>query len=178
MVLFFEDSTPDFSASGTLLTDVANAIDGKFFWAMGFTSDLPTDDYINEATGEFWSGTFKTDNLANPFYQNQPINSANFAMNRVFSTKTANNSDPIPGLGDGWVLDLRQSSEYSGVGKTVEFTGFTTPTLQNNNQTWPARDAAQFNFNPVSLVPVPAAAWMGLALLGALGLGRRLRRKE
>lgn len=186
MVVMWQDKSPDYQQTagpdtdGTLgspyvaggggSSDEAFATDGTFFWGLGFNGATVSDG-MGGITGvttlsEAWkasgirdvAGTFGTDPTQ--------IGSAFYSLNRILGAN---------GLADGWKLD----GQVGNFGSTkVEVTGDTTFRVSNSQAAWPVNDQANFTIFAVSAVPLPAAAWMGIALLGALGLGRRLRRRS
>ncbi len=178
MVIFFEDNAQNFTKNNAA-TDVANAVDGKYFWALGMNTALPTD-IAGNVTGNSNSaseGWVATSRLTLPAANNQ-IGTAVYSLNRVWSTNAPNNSTPIPGVGDAYALALQEGAFSPSGTADVEVLGTTTFNSQvGSSSGWNINNQAEFFIIPLSVVPVPAAAWMGFALLGALGLGRRLRRR-
>lgn len=174
MVIFFEDTAQNFTKSGPTATDIANATDGKYFWSLGMNTAVAAGDNFNSA-GEGWLATTR---LTLPPANNQ-IGTAVYSLNRVFSTLPASGTTPIPGIGDGYELALQEGAFSASGVKDVEVLGTTTFNSQlGSSSGWNVNNQAEFFVVPLSVVPVPAAAWMGMALLGALGLGRRLRRRS
>lgn len=177
MVIFFEDSAQNFTKSGPTGTDWANASDGKYFWALGFNTAVPAGANFNATTGEGWVATSR-DTVPSTNIQ---IGTAVYALNRVFSTNAPSGTTPIPGIGEGYVLALQagQFSDAVDGSDYVEIRGSTSFNAQlGSSSGWNVNNQAEFFIVPLSVVPLPAAAWAGLALLGALGIGRRLRRRS
>jgi hypothetical protein len=176
MALFYEDKDDDFLSNGPINDNIATVTDGDFFWALGFTAPFATGSDFTTA-GEGWVASSAInsffDALGNPAIEiGTDFGIGRFALNRLYSTiKT--------GLGDGVVLGPRRDTLLTGSG-FVEVTGLTTFGLNGGvpMDGWPLNDSTDFRVNVLRVVPVPAAAWMGFALLGALGLGRRLRRRK
>lgn len=178
IALFFEDATPDFTKSNGPLpgsADYTNATDGTFFWALGFLGDFfggngvwdggTGDDTIITSNDEAWIAV-----ASDPTPASGQIGSAYYALNRVLGASTA-------GSADNWVLEVLFGDSTNGYTEG-EVTGTTDFYANTPAAAWPISDNAEFGFNPLLIVPVPAAAWMGFALLGLLGLGRRFRRRS
>lgn len=178
MVLMYEDSTKTFTFdNGPLVsTDWDNATDGDFFWALGFagtwtggTNDNNPENDLSDLD-EGW--------IAEPILDTVPValgnlfGSAQFALNRVYGFAGG------PGTGEGWDLGTRPHF-LGGTYQETEFKGIVqVKTPVSTGAAWPIEDdLTRLAFTVNRIVPVPAAAWMGLALLGALGIGRRLRRR-
>jgi hypothetical protein len=172
MVLFYEDPAKDFTkSSGTIATDVTSATTGSFFWALGFTSAVPVGTSYNATTGEGWVAPFSLASVP----VGGTIGTADFSLNRVFTLG-------LVGTAEGWkLLPLAGGfSTFATPSTYTEITGFTSFKGQStipHPSGWNVLDNAEFFLNPIG-VPVPGAAWMGFALLGVLGLGRRLRRRS
>jgi len=186
MVIFFEDSSQNFTKSGPPATDVANASDGKFFWALGFNTALPTDvaGDVTANSNSASEGWLATTRLTLPANNNQ-IGTAVYSLNRVFSTNAPNGATPIPGIGENYILGLQEGwASPSGVAdvEVIGTTSFNSQISQidpnnPNGSGWAVNDQSEFFILPLSVIPLPAAAWMGMALLGVLGIGRKLRRR-
>ena len=173
MVIFFEDPTPDYTKSGPPAVDVLTANDGFYFWSLGMNTALGAAADSN-AAGEGWVATTR---LTLPPANNQ-IGTAVYSLNRVFSSLAHNGATPIPGIGEQYILDLQEGAFSAAGVKDVEVLGTTTFNSQVGNASgWNINNQAEFFVIPLSTIPLPAAAWMGMALLGALGIGRRLRRR-
>lgn len=183
MVIFFEDASPDYTKTGPPATDIATANDGLYFWALGFNTALPTDGAGNvtanaNSASEGWVATTR---LTLPASGNQ-IGTAIYSLNRVFSTNAPNGATPIPGIGENYILALQEGAFSPSGTADVEVIGTTSFNSQINQLIpggtgWAVNDQAEFFIIPLSVIPLPAAAWMGMALLGVLGIGRKLRRR-
>jgi hypothetical protein len=187
MFLFYEDAGNDFSVAngydtdGTLgpayvsgaggTSDEHYATNGIFTWAIGFNGVMGLgadglaasgDEYTS--LGEGWHATaFETP----AGVAGTDLGSGNIDANRVFGAG---------GSFDSWILDTFVSQFDASSG--VEFRGdtqFQRPL--SGSPTWPIENEAQINFKAIG-VPVPSAVWMGLAMLGALGIGANRRRKR
>jgi hypothetical protein len=173
MVIFYEDTTPDFTKTGgPASVDITNATNGNYFWALGMMGTMDTQTWVTDL-GEAWK---TADNTQDPPIPGVDIGSATFALNRI-------GSGLISGAGDKWILDKRTSpfDANQGVdvtGSTEFWANITTAPPGFTVPAWPIGDETNFFVNPLRVIPLPAAAWMGLAMLGALGVGRRLRRRS
>jgi hypothetical protein len=143
----------------------ATATDGSLFWNLGFTGPLvasPNGVGAPEmsAAGEAWVG-YGADTIT--ALAGSTIGSSNFYVSRVAPT----------GIGGGWQLlprpghfglgavEITGNSNIRGLGTVIGPDSF----VQETDST------IQFN-----VIPLPAAAWSGLALLGAMGLNKLRRR--
>jgi hypothetical protein len=178
MMVFFEDKTPgDWSNSGGPGSDEVNSTDGTFFWALGmdsssFTADSdPTNDI--SSAGETWLTDTNTFDAV-PATTGVNIGSAEFSLNRIFTAG-------LVGSAEGWKLGTLFNNNISTQTVATEFAGTVVFNVPKSGSTinWPVQNnITTLDFIGISAVPLPAAAWMGFALLGALGLGRRLRRRK
>jgi hypothetical protein len=176
MVIFYEDPQNNYAIldnAAPYAGDIGRATDGSYYWAFGFTTALTSTGYTT--AGEGWFAETSYNSILNLF-ESTEIGSASFGMNRIYKGS---------GAGEAITLGKRVNADFS---TPVEMTGnsvFYVGGLNGNGQvngvntfdTWPVIDNAEFFVNPLSIAPLPSAAWMGMALLGALGLGRRLRRR-
>lgn len=138
-----------YDAGGGQSADYANAGDGDLFLYMGLLG----------LSGEGWVATGFDSYPGSP----QSIASGSFWLNRTSGAGTAG----------GWLLGGQVGQ--GGVG-TVQVTGTTQVFTHDLGGNWPLVDGTSFTLNVV--LPVPAAMWSGLMLLGALGLGRTFRRRR
>ena len=172
MVMMFEDGNDDFNIENGPGVDEATATNGTYFWSLGMTGVMtPTADGnpYNDVSdqGESWIARNTRDTV--PGVPGNTIGTADFNLNRVING--------LLGSAEGWEL----GSMPNHLGATfmeTEFKGTVLFKASQEGSTWPVQDdLTSLSFRVNSIVPVPAAAWMGLALLGALGIGRRLRRR-
>jgi len=162
MALFYEQGpTHDYSTTGgPFSSDITHATNGDFFWALGFNGTVGANGLTNLDEGWFSEETL--DSIPGGVVP-VGIGLANFALNRVGA---------VAGNGTGISITLQPSIFGSNQG--VEFSGSSEfQSVPGGN--WPISDELELNF--IAFVPVPGAAWMGLALLGGL-LGVRIRRRR
>jgi hypothetical protein len=190
MVLFYEDTTPDYNSTGVPSTasDEATAKNGTYwaafgatgaFWGANGTWDTPNlsgallDDVFINSAGESWQ---TADDTWDPPLTSGTIGTADFALNRLYSgvmtgtldsmnLNTVFNPFSVPFFGPVY-------TETEIIGDTQFFGN----SINGVVQPWAVTNETNFKLAPI--VPLPAAAWMGLALLGALGVGRRFRRRS
>ena len=159
----FTHGTPpnDYDATSVLTgspdANIATATDGAFFWDLGFAS---TNDlwYAFNAVTAIPLGASTGFSLAN----------ANLTLSQMFKAGQAGvrviphavGVNPL-GLATSALVDFDGSTTIRGSGSST-------------NAGFHATNNVNLNF---LAVPVPAAAWLGLGMLGLLGLGRLRRRK-
>jgi hypothetical protein len=202
IVIFYEDATPDYAdeygetgapatpddgtAGGALPAKdddvsigpygdeeafIATASNGTPYWALGFTG-AKVGGEATPVVGEGWAVTTPApDDVNGPagdsglfgpgFTRGFGAGIANFGLNRIF----------IGGPGDAVGIVPQVSALFGG---TVEFTGLVTIGGVNGiNTPFEISDQASITF---FTVPIPGAAWTGLAMLGLLGFVRFRRR--
>jgi hypothetical protein len=139
----------------TLANSEASAVDGSLFWNLGFTGAEG-----GPGAGEGWIGE-GGDDLSVFVSSGTLVGTANFAISRTDSS----------GLG-GTLPLIDLNSIFFGSG--AEFIGDSTVrgTLGLNTPWQIASDTTI----ALNLIPLPAAAWMALSMLGALGVAGPLRR--
>lgn len=170
MVLMYEDISPDFTVNQGIAGDIANATNGFYYWALGMNGTFGLGPDGIAASGdehtdldEAWIATNTLDTV--PTVPQVNIGTANLALNRIFGAG---------GLGDSLALALQASAFGSNGG--VEFTGSAEFQTTISGSNWPIADEAEITFQVI--VPLPAAAWAGIAMLGLIGAGRKLRRRS
>lgn len=175
MVLFFEDPQQNYESddawgsTGPFADDIGKATDGAFWMALGFNGTVSTSTGKTNL-GEGWIASVSYDDPSG-LPEGTTLGTALFGLNRI-----------LAGTGDGELIEMAPRT-IDGF-TNVETNGFTNFYIGEINTTtglpvsWPITDKADFYFTPTSIAPLPGAAWMGFALLGALGLGRRLRRRR
>jgi hypothetical protein len=161
MVRVFSDPSNNVALDNTTLaTSIGSAVDGSLFWNLGFTGADSAP-----GTGEGWIGE-GGDDISVFVSSGTLVGTSNFAVSRT----------DLSGLGGGLPL-IEQTSIFFGTG--AEFIGDSTVrgTLGLNTPWQIASDTTI----AVNLIPLPAAAWMALSMLGALGVAgqrHRLRRQR
>lgn len=162
MALFFEQGpVHNYSTTGgPLSSDIAHATDGDYFWALGFNGTVQASGITNLDEG--WLSENSLDSIpGGPTPVG--IGLANFALNRVGAV-----------VGNGTGITIVPQASIFGSNQGVEFSG-SSEFQSVPGGAWPVSNELELNF--IAFVPVPAAAWMGLALLGGL-LGVRMRRRR
>lgn len=152
----------DFTSSGgTADSHVATATDGTFYWDLGFGS-----------ANDLWVAFDAVTTV--PLVDHDFITSSGFSLsNANFTLSLMQNGagvgivqhavGPNPlGLATSTLVDFSGSVSVRGVGSSYA-AGFH------------ATDNAQFDF---VAAPTPSAVWLGLAMMGLLGVGRSRRRKS
>jgi hypothetical protein len=188
MMVFYEDAAtpPNWQNSGGPGVDEQYSTDGAFFWALGMNPDVLTNmndgDPTNDISSEDERWVTSTSTLAVIPGPGVQIGDAQFSLNRRYTAGSG-------GQGNSFVLADSFNNNYtllkygSGPAQTIgtEFTGsvaFDVPAA-GSGIGWPIHDnITTFNFKAITVIPLPAAAWMGLALLGVLGVGRRFRHRS
>jgi hypothetical protein len=170
MVLMYEDTSPDFVTGPTIAGSEGSSKNGFFFWALGMNGTFGLGPDGLPATGdeitnldEGWIANNSLDTI--PVSPLVGIGEFEVSVNRVLGGG---------GIGDSILLGQLASAFGSFSG--VHFKGSGEFQTTTTGSAWPIADEAELVFNV--LVPLPAAAWAGLGLLGLLGVGRRMRRRS
>lgn len=147
---------------------VSTATDGDFFWALGYTG-ATVGGVATAADGEGWEVVSAgPDNVLSYFDVDSgtDLSSINFSLNR---TLTAG----LTGLGEN--LSIRNRESFIDPSFGVEFNGSATiEGVRNERTSFETSSQSTLTF---AIIPVPAAAWLGLALMGGLGAVRSVRRR-
>lgn len=176
---FNPPSSEDVSVAGANVHEeafIGTATNGSFFWAIGFTgTDADGDGIFDAADGEGWEiEGAGTDNMLDFFDidSGNDLASANFSLNR---TLTAGLS------GTGESLALAKKASYIDSSFNVEFNGSSTlEGIRNELTPFEASSQSTVTFaraGRTNVIPLPASAWMGLVLLGGIGMARLVRRR-
>lgn len=141
----------------TLATSEATASDGSLFWELGYTGAGGAAD-----AGEGWAAN-GPDTLA-ALNAGSGVGFSNFAISR---TSTA-------GVGGDYALT--EMTGFFGTGAEIVGTALTRGTTGLPSTPWQLAGDTTVQFNVGNVIPLPAAAWSGLTMLGALG-GMYARRR-
>jgi hypothetical protein len=165
MAILYEQDTAaanNFTPDGVAIPVAeATATDGTQFWNLGFTgprvADADGDGVLEStATGQAWVGA-GADAITTT--AGSSIGASNFYISRVAAT----------GIGGAFAILPRPG--YFGAG-AVEVQGTSNIRGASTASAYPQETDSTIQFN---VIPLPAAAWSGLALFGLLGVGK-LRR--
>ena len=179
MIVMYEDTDLDVdlnlggdsgSAEAAIATagdDAAGNGSGSVFWSLGFTgADTDGDGSADPTGGEFW-GTIAGApapqglGLFLGVAAGTTLGEFNFTLNRVSTAGTAGS----------WVLNpLPEGTEFRGGGDVAGTSTIETPFPVSGR-------GVKLEFS-TQAVPLPAAAWPGMALMGALGFGKYRRMKK
>ena len=186
--------------------DVAAAIDSSLVnntgWAISdkITNQSATFDAVDPVVGP--AGTLFTFTLSQLFPRPDMHTIGKFKLSVTSDGSTWNNLTgvtfaatpaelPVSIAGDGTILlsgsDWPSTSVYTVTGKTnlAKITGFKLDVLEDTSLPYagPGRQPTNGNFVLTEFqvdatpIPLPSAAWAGMALMGGLGVARRLRRQ-
>lgn len=168
MIRMWEDSTPDFDiqalASDSIAEDadahVKTAMDGNWYWDFGFGNN-----------GAAWIATLSA--LAAPANTTSAlaVSPANFELSLLNKA-----SGTTVGIKTGGVVGFLGNNVDVAGNTSILGAGTNGATVLPNEETagFHARDKASFQF---VAVPVPQAIWLGLALMGFIGVTSARRRK-
>lgn len=157
MLVMYDDAVQNVNLNGgTIASRTATATDGTYFWSAGFTG-APVAGAATPGAGQGWIAT-GGDDVSAVINSGAILGSANFGITRVKgSTVGAGDANPLVPL----------TSPFFGYGST--FVG--SSTIQGRgfvNTPFDLTSLTSFTF----AVPVPAAVWSGLGLLGILAASR------
>lgn len=164
---------PNLTADG----HIASIVAGNWFWDMGFTTSFAAADHpsdlilgsIVSTSGEGWVAlgiplTTAVINLGSEFGE------GNFALNKTGGPQGTLGKQQL-GVGTAAIIGDSDPTD------AVHFIGSTSingAAGYHPNDVFDATDDGDFTF---LIVPLPAAAWPGVFLIGLLGLNR-IRRKR
>ena len=167
MLTIFHDTTPDFNETGTLATSRATAVDGDKYMVLGANDDwgdvnADGDGYYWGATGSATPGVSKFAASLKLLTNNSGIDSSDFLQVT---------QDPP----DSGTATFTNESALSSILNEFGLQG-DTDSNSDPDVAWDINSNDPLTVHAV--VPLPAAAWPAMALLGALGFGKYRRMKK